>query len=410
MRIRLKRFESNVSGSSGVLFALAFPVLIGAAVMGTEVGYWAFKHRAMQGATDAAALSAVASGYLDNSATQQAEAITAARGFAAGINGVLLQVHAPPQTGAYAGRAGAVEVRIQQPKSPMIASFLSRETVTLRARSIAIRKPGGACVLALNPAARGAITVQGTAIVTLKGCDALANSADSKALEVGGSAALNVNAASAVGGIDGVSKITAANGTFTGVAPLADPYANRFYPPYSGCTQTYSGGSTTLYPGVYCGGLSITSSSRVFLNPGIYYLDGGPLKMTGTSTLEGTGVTLVFTSSTGVNYAGASISGDSSVNLKAPTSGPTQGIVIFGDRSMTLDTPFKETGSGAQNWGGTIYIPRGALTYAGGAAAATGCTQIIADTVIFTGNSSLALNCEGYGTTPLGTQIATLVE
>ena len=77
---------------------------------------------------------------------------------------------------------------------------------------------------------------------------------------------------------------------------------------------------------------------------------------------------------------------------------------------MTLGTSFKLTGGGTQNWGGAIYLPKGALTYAGGATGGTGCTQVVADTVTFTGNSNMSLNCDGYGITPIGTQIAALVE
>jgi hypothetical protein len=43
----------------------------------------------------------------------------------------------------------------------------------------------------------------------------------------------------------------------------------------------------------------------------------------GGASLTGNGVTLVFTSSSGHNYASARISGNATIDLTAPTSGPT---------------------------------------------------------------------------------------
>jgi hypothetical protein len=55
-------------------------------------------------------------------------------------------------------------------------------------------------------------------------------------------------------------------------------------------------------------------------------------------------------------------------------------------------------------------LPKGTLDYAGGANTNTNCTQVIADTITFVGNSKLAVNCAGYGTKPIGTSVASLVE
>ena len=146
------------------------------------------------------------------------------------------------------------------------------------------------------------------------------------------------------------------------------------------------------------------------LNPGIYYLDQGSLSVNGNATLTGTGVTLVFTSSTGSNYATATINGGATVNLTPPLSGPTQGIVMYGDPNMPVGTSFKFNGGASQTLTGAIYIPKGAIDFAGGANTATGCTQIIGDTLNFTGNTNLAINCSAFKTKPLGTAAAKLVE
>jgi hypothetical protein len=45
---------------------------------------------------------------------------------------------------------------------------------------------------------------------------------------------------------------------------------------------------------------------------------------------------------------------------------------------------------------GAIYVPTGAVSFAGGNDSSMGCTKIIGDTVNFTGNSNLAINCTSY--------------
>jgi hypothetical protein len=156
--------------------------------------------------------------------------------------------------------------------------------------------------------------------------------------------------------------------------------------------------------------LNLNAGANVTLNPGIYYLDQGSLSVNGGATLNGIGVTLVFTSSNGHNYADATINGGANVNLVAPTTGPTAGIVLFGDRNMTVGTTFKLNGGSSEVFGGAIYIPRGAVTFSGGASSTNGCLQLIADTVTFVGNANFSINCKGYGTKSIGSALAKLTE
>ena len=120
---------------------------------------------------------------------------------------------------------------------------------------------------------------------------------------------------------------------------VPDPYQNVPVPSEQGqgCAQhNYTAKATvTLDPGVYCGGIGLNANANVTLNPGVYFIDQGSLSVNGSATLTGTGVTLVFTSS-GNNYASATINGGATVNLTAPATGSTAGIVLFGDRNKRL--------------------------------------------------------------------------
>ena len=126
-------------------------------------------------------------------------------------------------------------------------------------------------------------------------------------------------------------------------------------------------------------------------------------------TLKGSGVTLVFTSSTGSGYATASISGGATLQLTAPTTGSTAGLVFFGDRNEPLGTLYSLTGGDNQNVGGAIYFPKGAVQWAGNANGNQKCTQIVADTVQLVGNTTLQVDCKGFGTKTMGSP-ALLIE
>jgi hypothetical protein len=121
--------------------------------------------------------------------------------------------------------------------------------------------------------------------------------------------------------------------------------------------------------------------------------------------VNGSGVTLVFTSSNGNNWATVTINGNANVNLTPMTYGPTRGIVIFADRNMPHGTTFKFNGGANQYFAGAIYVPTGAVNFSGGANTATSCTQVIGDTVTFTGNSNLAIDCSQYNTRPFSTKV-----
>jgi Flp pilus assembly protein TadG len=407
----LARFARDKSGSYLIIAALMMPVLVGFVGLGTDYGVWVYTHQSVQSAADSAAVSAATAAKAAD-VTVQASAVTALYGFVDGTNGATVVVNQPPKTGSHTTTSNAVEVVVTQQRAPLFsAAFLSRPVI-ISARSVAVPTPGTGCVIALDRTASGAVTVQGSSQINLQSCNLYDNSSDASALTVGGSGLITAQSVGVVGGISGASSITAAGGIKTGQSPTADPYAGVSFPAFFGCDQhnLRVNSSVTLSPGVYCGGMSVTAGAVVTLNPGIYYMDQGSLSVVGNATINGTGVTIVFTSGNNNNWATASIGSNAVINLTAPTTGPTAGIVLFGDRNMPVGTAFKLVGGATQNFGGAVYLPKAALDYAGGSSGSNGCTQIIADTLNWSGGASLALNCSTYATKPIGTLTAALVE
>lgn len=404
-----QRFMRDQSGSYIIVVALMMPVLIGTAGLGTEGVWWLYKHKNMQSAADSGAVSAATAG---TNLTAEANSVTAAFGYANGLNNATVTVNRPPSTGNYATTPQAVEVIVSQPQQRLLSAMFGTGTVLIKARAVAVPNSGTGCVLGLDPTASSTVAVSGSNNLNLINCNLYSDSSASPSLNVNGAAAVSANQVGAVGSVSGASKITATNGIRTGIKPVTDPYANvtPTMPPYCDYNNKMQvKGTTSLSPGVYCGDVSVNAGATLTLNPGIYYFSGSNLSVAGNATVTGSGVTLIFTGS-GSKWGSATIGSNANVTLTAPTSGLTKGIVMYGDRNMPVGTTFSLEGGGTQNFGGAIDLPKAALKFSGGNGTTTSCTQIIADTITFTGSSKVQVNCAALGTSAIGAQTAQLVE
>lgn len=424
-RTRLS-FPSDARGAIAVMFALGASILIGAVGIAVDVGLWEATHRELQNAADSAAISAIVGFQAGVDVATQADAVAASYHFVNGVAGATVTTAWVPAPGSQSGVNNAIQVTISQPQARFFSLIFGRQPVAESAHAIAIQT-SNACILALAQTVSttasgtitetlggnisGAVSAQGSVAANANGCSIYSDSTNTtSSISAGGGGTISASQIGAVGGFYGQTNMTAVNG-FTHGAVISDPYAYFTPPAFSGCDQNnfMSHTTQTIYPGVYCGGMKLNASANVTMSPGVYYLDQGSLSVNGSATLTGSGVTIIFTSSTGSNYATASIAGGATVNLSAPTSGPTRGFLMYGDRNMPLGTSFGLAGGSGQVFNGISYFPQGAVSYAGGASTFNGCTQIVADTVSFVGNSTMALNCTAFGVKKIGA-IAQLVE
>ena len=141
---------------------------------------------------------------------------------------------------------------------------------------------------------------------------------------------------------------------------LPDPMASRMQPTAGGCVGNnlvINGLMTTLSPGTYCGGLTITNSAKVTLNPGIYIFKDGPLIVSGGGTMTGVNVGMHFSG------VGATLKFDpnSSIALTAPKSGDMAGVLISEGRTNPVGQQFDILSNNARTLLGTIYLPNGRL-------------------------------------------------
>jgi Flp pilus assembly protein TadG len=406
--VLLIRFLTNREASAAPMLALAALPLLSSIGASIDFGRAASARAGMQAAVDASALMMAKEARVADASQLAANANNYfnANFKSSEVGNLQTSVSVSSASAGY-----SVDMTATGVVATRFMGFMGFSTLNVSAHSKAQSNMDGlGCVLSLNPHAAGAITGQGSTNVVLNGCSLYDNSDSATALAVGGSAKITTLSVGVVGNVTGASNIIAPQGIRTGAGLVADPYIDASYPPFSGCTQQNFSAKDpiTIDPGVYCGGMKLNAGANVTLTPGIYYLDGGDLTANGGATLTGSSVTLVFTSQNRTGYATASINGNATINLTPPKTGGTAGIVIFGDRRMPTGTTFTFNGGATQYLGGAIYLPTAAVSFSGGANTSTNCTQLIGNTVTFTGNSGFSLNCNNYGTKPFSPLVVRL--
>jgi Flp pilus assembly protein TadG len=394
----LRRLKSDDRGGIAIITAVSLPVLVGFCALAVDVSIWLSQKNSAQGAADFAALSAEVAAQTGASSSQvQNEAldVAALNGFTNGQNGITVTVNNPPTSGSYTTNNTAYEVIITQPQQLYFAAILGLAP-TVRGRAVVTQGTTPACVLALDTSANQAIDVSGSASINAPNCAIASNSSSSRALNLSGSACVTASQLSLVGNYNSNSSCHLNVTTVkTNTAATQDPYSSFSIPSFSGCGHTnYSlgSGSATISPGVYCGGISTSSSAVLTMNPGVYIIDGGDLAISGSSQLNATsGVTIILTS-TSSNYGTVAFSGGSTENITAPSTGSTAGIALYLDRRA----PKKNnnfSGGSSQTITGAIYMPSQQISYTGPTNAASSCTQLIGDTITFSGSAGFGRNC-----------------
>jgi Flp pilus assembly protein TadG len=395
---RAWRKRSSDNGNVAIIFALAMPLVVGAGALSVETNleYTAQTH--LQVAADAAAYASA----LDNRASASLDTITTDATAAATSNGWssatgTIQVHTPPTSGPNQTPTAA-EVILSTTVPRYFTAYFNNAPLVIHARAVAVyTTAASACILALNKTASGAVTVQGSTTVNLVGCDVMSNSVASDAVKVWGSASLSTDCVVSAGGFsnNGGLTLTGCPSAVTQAPRARDPFAGLPTPP-TGVSRTLPNmnpnSTTTLLPGNYS---DMTLKGTVFLNPGVYYLSGGAFNVASNASITGTGVTIFMAAGTSV-----SMNGTSHVDLSAPTSGTYSGMLFFGDPAATSGAN-SFNGDNSSHLTGDLYFPHQSVSYSGNYSGANGCTQVVADTVQWTGSSTISVDCAAAGMTAI---------
>jgi Flp pilus assembly protein TadG len=403
------RWARHVRGEGGnvvIIFGLTLPIVIGGAALGVETSYWYVKDVQLQAAADAAAITAgieKRSGSSNDVIRARALTTASGNGFDTTIGTMTLNV--PPATGAYTTKP-AVEVILDQPVTRYFTRIFSNSTVNERARAVAAYQGiGSTCILALNPTAQS-ILFAGSTLVDVRGCDVMSNSIAFNAIKTQGNSNTHAGCFVTTGDVDtsgGTLALDCAH-ALTHEPPIPDPFASVPAPTATGACLSDSG--STRNPGHYCGGMDLKNT--VTLNPGVYYVDGGDFKVNANANVSGAGVTIYLSGG-----ARLSMNGNSKTVLSAPTSGTYSGLLFFGDRGSSGGNANTVNGNDDSSLTGFLYFASQSVSYLGNFSGTSGCTRLVADTLTWSGNSTIddTGDCSALGLTKVtSTQIVYLVE
>ena len=385
---------------------------MGVVALTIDVGSAFHDNGKLQNAADAASLAGAGVLPLGSDA-----AITLARtyaqknGYVDGQNGYKVRITTP-----YNGDSAKIEVTISGPTPAAFASVLGINFLSVSRRSVATyyRTSGlNAALLALNPTACSSFSESGGAVVTITTGGLMANSSCPSGSLVdsnNSSTTATVIQYYTGSGYSGNFSPTPVQVAFR----MPDPLASMVPPdltslgqsPDSGGTAASPraaniGGSTTLHPGVYYGGIKIPGSGTVTFLPGTYVLAGGGLSFTGTATTTGAGVMVYNTSDpqhpTGNGACDSiSLTGGGDTNFTPPTSGPYKDVVFWQDPACTVDFI---VGGGGTAASGVYYLPSATFKESGNKT--LGSAQIIADQFTFGGTANFSITTGNYVSLPL---------
>jgi len=246
-------------------------------------------------------------------------------------------------------------------------------------------------IVVLDPSAQAALTLSGSSMVQCPA--AYVCSSDKKSVTGSGSALIDTPSLCTFGGcsFSGSSRCT---GTTTHTpAPYADPLAGLKIPTSAGVkdlgTIAVKGGSKTIQPGYYSGGISVSGGAKVTFAPGVYFVGGKGLSVS-SSSISGQGVCIVMLS------GGVAFSGGTTATLTPPTTGAMAGVVIA--QPVTNTSKMALSGGTGISIGGAIYAP-GAHADLSGSSSVQGKGPQFGDSVVFQ-----TLTLSGSGLIKIGGQ------
>ena len=358
LRSSMAHYARDRRGSVAVIFSLSFLPMLAVAGAGLDFLAISGLRSELQAAADAGALRAArelrlaSSGSFDVTPFAKTAAQAILMRSSKGLEG--LDVRA-----TLIDNRTAVQVKVAGLYSPKVLRVIYPESVKLSAQAVARANGFPICALALEEKGAGGIYLQQKARVTAQFCAVQSNSRHPQGLTGADDSLLTAGMICSAGGKVG-RKVNFQPDAMTDCPVIPDPLAARAPPPVGACAhnnETVSGGTITLMPGVYCGGLKVTGGASVTLSAGEYVMKDGPLIVDGGARLTGSGAGVYLTGKNAV----FKFAEDSSISLTAPTGGPLAGMLFYEDRNAPLLQTHDIKSDNASVLLGTIYLPRGQL-------------------------------------------------
>ena len=212
------------------MMAVCSVPIIGVMALMVDGGLLLTEHRHARSVADTAAMAAAYSLYnnystdqgLDPSHTARTAALNNASANGYTNDGVIsvVTVNVPPLSGAFAAKAGYVEVLVQESQSKRFGAVWGAGTMSVAARTVArgIASPTSPAILLLDPSMKAAINVTGNGGITVTGGSIVVDSRHPQAGVItssGDVSAPNINFTG--------SYSTSGSGGFVGTVKTAQP-------------------------------------------------------------------------------------------------------------------------------------------------------------------------------------------
>jgi hypothetical protein len=160
---------------------------------------------------------------------------------------------------------------------------------------------------------------------------------------------------------------------------------------------TIIGGTSTIEPGTYYGGLQFTGGGTKTMSAGIYVMSGGGFTTAGGGSLVSTGPVLIFNTDApdargaAANCGPIHLAGGMDVDLTPYVTEPYTDLTFWQaedcDETLTIN-------GGHTSMIGVFYLPGGEINITGGGA--LGPVQMMADQVTLSGNADITITSDGF--------------
>jgi hypothetical protein len=418
----LKRLWRDRRGNALVIAGAALPVLVGAAGLATDTIQWALWKRELQRAADSAALAGV---YADVNGDSATNAVNTDLTINNRTN-ISLRSGYPvvtfPTVSPYSNVVN-VDLSIQK-RLGFSSLFLSSAPIITTSARAALIDQGSFCLIALKKSGGPAITMGGNSTANL-GCGGISNSSNNPSVQPNGTnynftAPVMAGVGTMPSSIIGVTTIQSHH------IAMPDPFSGKYstdIPAGMTCQNfqqhKYNVGTGQsavkhLSPGCYTD-FAPNGSDTYTVDPGVYYINNADFTLNGNDTLVGTGVTIILT---GTTPGRVNINGTSTVQLSAPTAANCGSVseggvsvntcdykkmLFIQSSNAAADNVNNFNGTSASNYDGTMYFPKGQISFNGTSGQTTKCATVVGYTVAFAGNTNLqnnTTNCDNNQTIP----------
>lgn len=387
------------TGAAAILTVILMSVvLIGLASIVVELGLARDTRRQAQNAADSSALAAgnvLVSGGTVTAAIASAKSLaaknfgTTAADWASCTDAAALSYHPAGDTPciSFNTATSPSQVRVLVPLRPVVTPLggvFGNQQVDVRAVAVvgltgSALGPCGLCVIGPgnHDLQNGDIRVSGANVV------------------FNGTLQANPNGNITVtGGQINLDNATPSRGTYS-PAPnqnqpaVPDPLAGLALPDYSSLSVK-TGSACSAGPGIY-DSLGLPNGPCT-LQPGLYVIYGQN-HPSGNTAITALGVTLYFVCATGTTpracnsgEAGGDLlmTGNATLHITAPTTGPLAGLAAVSDRNNTAEIGWRGNGTDANT--GTVYFKSGTFDYRGNGAGLYDDSLIVVGDLDFSGN------------------------